>query len=297
MCGLFGIIGPGITRWDLAAFHDLGIVNMLRGTDSAGVLFGKERDYRWSKRDNRCLIKKTAHSYADLLSNFKQHGEGTDWRRGDLEIPTISDNYILGHTRHATKGDTIASNAHPFETKDGKIAGMHNGTIKAEFITELVKDEDERNKLKYGTDSEALLNEISRRGIQEVVAKLNDDEDSFAIVWVDKEAGRVFFTRNKKRGLAFAVNGSRHVMYYSSELDALRYVLRRNDIKAKYYFANERFLFEVNPDRFGSMTKGKVPWKGYALPEFVKPELASEQKLLPLTNVATQSRLQNNIVH
>lgn len=131
---------------------------------------------------------------------------------------------LMCHNRYATVGNSDnIDGAHPFETE--RYIGFHNGTLREEKYADHEQ---------YLTDSEALWNDINERGFEEVLTPLYE-ESAFALAYYDKVNKKVGFVRNSKRPLSFACHQTRAVVYYSSDLDDLRYALNKNDVDAHYY--------------------------------------------------------------
>lgn len=242
MCGVFGVIGPGIKTQDVDVYENLGYVSMLRGTHGHGTITA----------NTRIVSKPNVHSWKvgeDFHSFILQmHGKPAEVK----QLTNVYNQIILGHNRHATIGDLSADAAHPFEFDN--LIGMHNGTILSQHVHAWMEKE------KFHTDSEALLHLISREGFDKTLCQLDDEKDAYALVWFDKMTKKVYLTRNSKRPLGFAVNNKRAVMYYASELEALKYVLKRNNIDASYYTVPPRIVFSVDPQRI-PVSGNKKPWK------------------------------------
>lgn len=106
MCGIFGYNGS--KRPSLDKIRILGIYNKSRGTDSSGLMVGKE------------VYKR--------LGNFNLFLENTEIKQ------KFETNTVIGHTRKSSSGAINLENAHPFsfvfrEQKNFPVAGVHNGTI------------------------------------------------------------------------------------------------------------------------------------------------------------------------
>ena len=68
MCGLFGMMGPGINKLDFEAIRHLGFISMIRGTDAAGVFetntrFGSNKKSKYTPDE----MKKVNGDWSYLL--------------------------------------------------------------------------------------------------------------------------------------------------------------------------------------------------------------------------------------
>lgn len=208
MCGIYGVLGTGIIKTDLSVLYTLGFVNMMRGLHSTGVMRA------WHHKNRPVEIMKDT---VPAITFFNDK----DYRKILEDCSPVA---IMCHNRHATVGnaDNIEG-AHPFATE--RYVGFHNGTLREDKYT---KDSE------FFTDSEALWNEIQANGFEDTLTKLYADS-AFALAYYDKETGKVGFIRNDKRPLAFAVHNTRNVVYYSSDLEDLRYALNKAGIDYSDY--------------------------------------------------------------
>jgi len=129
MCGIMGYIGD---RNSAEILLD-GLERLeYRGYDSAGVAVWKDGQIQVRKLKGR-------------LSALKE----------SLEKNPIEGNVGIGHTRWATHGEPSDLNSHPHNSRDGKIAVVHNGII--ENYME-IKEELEREGYDFvsETDTEVI---------------------------------------------------------------------------------------------------------------------------------------------
>jgi len=177
MCGIAGAISlqeqfnPDIVRGLMWA-------NRERGTDSLGLFDTSGRILKGAG-DPAKLMKRTP--YRDWLN----HSADNSWAVGI-------------HTRHATQGDVVDKNAHPF--KYGHIIGSHNGMVQAPY--------------EYEVDSEYLFDTIAVDGIQ----GLETVSGYWGLSWYDKKREEFYLTLHNGM-LAYAVQNG--VCYYSSDIDHL----------------------------------------------------------------------------
>lgn len=270
MCGLFGILGAGVTNTDLGALETLAIVSALRGTDSTGICQGRQF---WRKNETEYSVDKGTFNIIEFL---KYHAEDKEGNRKVMN--DTGDNFFLCHVRHATKGLVTPDNAHPFELDT--LVGMHNGTL---------NDDKYRHATK--TDSELLFEDIEKNGILPVLQGLNPLTDHFALVILDKETGKVHFVRNEKRPLYMCFHKTRRVMYYASEEAFLRFMIDRQNLDCgdiKPFEAN--VVYSVDPwniendSRMDLETEPLFPKGELALPA---PRRAAKAKAQTYPNQGT----------
>ncbi len=205
MCGLSGVVGTiSYSGKEFDVFKNLMYFNMVRGEDSTGVGILP----RYSGQDMRTV--KVLGPACDLINTDKfKKSMNTGFHLG-----------WLGHNRSATAGGINIRNAHPFQFES--IMGMHNGTIETHA----------RNKMtdhnQYGTDSEALIFNIQKHGVENIIPKL---EGSWTLVWYNDSNLTINFLRNEKRPLAYVFSKDRKRMFFASELDTLAGALRRNEVE------------------------------------------------------------------
>ena len=207
MCGIVGIISKnkgGLYQTDLNMFKNMLVVDSLRGEDSTGV-FGIHKN----------LQAKTIKVAAEPHMLFRTE----QWR--SFEPKAIATMRILvGHNRYATRGAVNNDNAHPFN--EGKIILVHNGTI---------SNQKEFNST-VEVDSHAITHALNERPAKEVLSEING---AFALVWYNREEGKMYIARNTERPLYY-INTTTNT-YFASEGNMLEYILNRsnNGVQHKAY--------------------------------------------------------------
>lgn len=219
MCGLFGLVGSGITHQDLTVLQDLAIMSTVRGYEGTGFALGAVH-----KPQRVHIIKKEKSDplwfYRTLSKDDAKEMDNPCW------------DFFLGHCRKPTEGDEHG--VQPFDFSE--ITGTHNGTV-------------EINQEGFHSDSQALYSKINDLGIHATLKTLKDN-DSYSLVWWDKKTRTVNFLRNSKRPLWFCLNDTRTVLYYASELGILRAALERRDIKLlanTHYYPQPGVLYQFEP--------------------------------------------------
>lgn len=226
-------MGPGVNLIDVRILNQLSIASILRGRDGTGIAYGRARE----KGNKPKIIKENG----DAL--YFDWGLKEDERK---QAYSVMNDYFIGHTRWSTAGKDSMDATHPFEFS--KLVGAHNGTLYNDYGWQ----EDG-----FHNDSEKLYSRINDVGVKAAIQEL-DVGDSYALTWFDKETCRVNFLRNEKRELFFALHPQREVMYWFSEADGLRWILRRNGVNPETVWEiNENLKFSFDPSRITSYHKNK----------------------------------------
>ena len=266
MCGLVGMMGPGIMMDDMKMMKDLAYINGLRGRDGAGILQGFGS--KWKQEYKVC---KTWQEISYLLWFNEWSSKGDRKFLNDYQS-----NFFAVHSRWATVGAHSDENSHPFDFTN--LVGMHNGTL-----------EDTKYFHHTKTDSEMMFDEMDKRGVIPVLKDLNK-KSAYAIVVFDKNSGELVFARNKERPLYFAHNTERGVCYWASEIDFLKLAAGRNKIKlsAFVYLAPDK-VYRVNPCLIT-----KDDWPEWVATDLFPKGESTETKTIPpvSTNKVTQENIE-----
>lgn len=205
MCGLFGVISHTLSANEIDRFAQLGIVSQLRGSHSSGLAIVK-------RKGGGKIKMQTINRVAPTGALFEMPQVWQLLNEKDLSC-------IMGHARHATSGHINERNSHPI--LEGKILGMHNGTI--EKYNKQVSKGDE-DKL---TDSRILFQNINKLG---VIPTLNDvgEIGAFALTFFDTSKQTLTLVRNYARELWIMKQKKHNCMYWASEPEMLDLVAARN---------------------------------------------------------------------
>ena len=226
MCGLFGVIGQGISKEDLAIFQDLMIFNAVRGTDSTGVATGRSATFKVRGTDTTVKVIKKACDPIWFLQNLEKDEE--------KNMNDTFHDFYLGHDRWKTTGEVTKEAAQPFEYSN--VVGTHNGTFSS------LKLEG------FQSDSDAFFNRVNELGIRATVMTLKPQQDGYALVWYDKVERKIKFLRNGKKNFWFTYHPTRNVLYYSSELGMLRAALDRRGIDyTDVFYPQIDTLYTIDP--------------------------------------------------
>lgn len=180
------------------------MADVLRGVHATGIArvdmdTTKDMNVAWVKDAYEESIFKRDPRYAKILTN------------------TVTLTALLGHNRHATKGNSSdPSGAHPFT--HGHITLMHNGSLTSHY--HLTKET-------FTVDSEAICKAFSEKDPREVIPTLRG---AFALVWVDEIEQTLNFVRNDERPLSFLFDHKKNTIAWASEDDMLRWLAKREGL-------------------------------------------------------------------
>lgn len=205
MCGLVGLMSSNFLQKHKDCLASLLYVDTWRGQDSTGVA---------AIRNNAdtCTLKSTIPGY-----EFVQGPRLSTHLR-------LNDFLWIGHNRHGTVGRNVKTNAHPFEIDDEDgcclLVGAHNGTLKNKHV--LMDDQS------FGTDSEALYNEIAKTNLRDTLAKV---EGAWALTYYDHITEEFRVVRNKERTLYYAWEKGKKTLIWASEMWMISVCASRSGIE------------------------------------------------------------------
>lgn len=205
MCGLVGMYSSNFLLKHKDCMSALLFLDTLRGRDSTGIAALR-------KNADTAIMKSTVPGY-DFVDDPRF-----------VNSMKITDFCWIGHNRYGTVGKNIKTNAHPFEVldQDGAcmLVGAHNGTLKNKWELD-----DHKN---YGTDSEALFNQIANSSLEEAIGKV---EGAWALTYYDHLQEELRFLRNEERPLFYAFEEGKQTLIWASEIWMIRVAASRAGIK------------------------------------------------------------------
>ena len=153
----------------------------------------------------------------------------------------IDESYILlGHTRFATEGAIVKSNAHPFRV--GDVVGAHNGCVYN------IKEMQSKLDKQCPVDSQLIFKSIdSNDNIQDAVKDFDSD---FALSFVKKNPMVLYLCRETNRPLHVAYIPELKTLFYASESSFIDDALAMHNIKADVYSLNKNTLYAFDTSKF-----------------------------------------------
>lgn len=179
--------------------------------------------------------KEALPSYAFMLQK-----EYTELTTG-LTNYTVPPSWIVGHSRHATKGAINSRNAHPFS--HGNITLVHNGTL---VDQDLLPD-----SKAFEVDSENICHSINKIGAAETIQKL---DGAFTLIWHDASDNRLHIIRNDERPFHLARLGTS--WFGASEEAMLMWILQRS--KSHKNRIDEHFECKVGTEYIFDVSDNKM---------------------------------------
>lgn len=205
MCGLVGIYSSNLFNKHKECLSALLYLDTWRGKDSTGVAAVRHN------ADTE-VLKSTVPGY-----------EFVEGPKLDQHLK-LNDFCWIGHNRFGTVGKNIKTNAHPFmiDDEDGGclIVGAHNGTLRNKHHL--------TDHAKFGTDSEALFNEIAVNGVEKAIEKI---EGAWALTYYDHIEEELRIIRNKERTLFYAYEEGKKTLIWASEMWMIRVACMKAGIK------------------------------------------------------------------
>lgn len=149
-------------------------------------------------------------------------------------------NILLGHTRFATDGAIVKSNAHPFRV--GNVVGAHNGCVYNidEMTTKLGKQ--------CPVDSQLIFKAINDSdNIQDAVKHFDSD---FALSFVKDNPNILYLCRESNRPLYVAYVPSLKTLFYASEEGFIEDALDEVNIKTEIVSLHKNTLYAFDTTLF-----------------------------------------------
>ena len=167
---------------------------------------------------------------------------------GAVKSLNDGNNILLGHTRFATEGAIVKSNAHPFRV--GDTIGAHNGCVYNidEMQTKLDKQ--------CPVDSQLIFKSIDNNdNIEEAVKHFDSD---FALSFVKTNPMVLHLCREDNRPLFVAYVPSLLTLFYASEASFLEDALIECNLDAEIYSLNKNTLYSYDVSRFNDQQTNVV---------------------------------------
>lgn len=218
-----------MTSTDLDIFNQLLYAGVFRGQHSTGV-FGQRKG------------EKQVFSYKEALPSyaFMLQTEYTNITKG-LTNYVVPPSWIVGHSRHATRGAVNARNAHPFT--HGDITLVHNGTL---LDQDLLPD-----SKRFEVDSENICHSINTIGAAETIQKL---DGAFTLIWHDAKDNTLHIIRNDERPFHLARCGLD--WFGASEEAMLMWILERS--KSHKNRINDHFECKVGTEYIFDVSNSRM---------------------------------------
>lgn len=227
MCGHVGMAGV-LTPQDEKAFHNMLIMDSVRGVDSTGVAVIHRGDagHHITKGIGDPFRLMDRKSYDKAFIGFQRA--------------------IIGHNRYATQGAVNDRNAHPYEFDT--LIGAHNGTLTNKWQLADARD--------YTVDSENLYHHMETKGFDDLMKVVLG---AWALVWWDKENETINLLRNKERTLYLSHSPDGKKMYWASEAWMIEGALGRNNLEfTKPMLLAEDRLYTTKISKTGEMDKTHI---------------------------------------
>lgn len=228
MCGIYGIAKSptpyteGQLNIVKKVLREIAIDSETRGSHSSGIARVGS-----STRIHKSLLP------SSKFVDTKEYNESVKSLKDDSFI-------LLGHTRFATEGAVVKSNAHPFRV--GDVVGAHNGCVYniKEMQTKLDKQ--------CPVDSQLIFKAINDNdNIQDAIKNFDSD---FALSFVKTNPMILYLCRESNRPLHVAYIPSLKTLFYASESDFLEDALIMNNIEPDVFSLNKNTLYTFDVTKF-----------------------------------------------
>ena len=228
MCGIYGIAKsptPYTKRQHKVVkkvLREIAIDSQTRGSHSSGI----------------AKVGTSTRIYKSLLPSekFVDTKEYNDAVKSLLDASYI----LLGHTRFATEGAIVKSNAHPFRV--GNVVGAHNGCVYN------IKEMQSKLDKQCPVDSQLIFKSINDNdNIQEAVQDFDSD---FALSFVKENPMVLYLCRETNRPLHVAYIPELKTLFYASEASFINDALIMHNLDADVYSLNKNTLYAFDTSKF-----------------------------------------------
>lgn len=231
MCGIYGIAKTPTPytkkQLKLASniLREIAIDSETRGSHSSGI----------------AKVGLSTRVYKSLLPSSK-FVKTKDFKSALKSLKDES-TILLGHTRFATDGAIVKTNAHPFRI--GDVVGAHNGCVYniEEMKTKLDKQ--------CPVDSQLIFKSINESdNIQDAVKYFDSD---FALSFVKNNPFVLHLCRESNRPLYVAYIPSLQTLYYASEEGFIDDALDKYNTDGDIFSLNTNTLYSFDVNKFTSL--------------------------------------------
>lgn len=106
----------------------------------------------------------------------------------------VKNKNLVIHFRYASEGIVNSENTHPFNTFDGKLGMCHNGTIKSDFISAILKKFTKKKKTAKNDDidlskyTKKSLKTLTDEELMKILEKVEEQEDNYYCFLADNDS-------------------------------------------------------------------------------------------------------------
>lgn len=229
MCGIYGI-AKSPTPYTKRQYNivrkvlrEIAIDSQSRGSHSSGI----------------AKVGASTRIYKSLLPS----GKFVDSKEYNNAVKSLNDDsyILLGHTRFATEGAIVKSNAHPFRV--GNVVGAHNGCVYN------IKEMQSKLDKQCPVDSQLIFKSINDNdNIQEAVKGFDSD---FALSFVKDNPMVLYLCRETNRPLHVTYIPELKTLFYASEASFIQDALDSCDLEyLDVYSLNKNTLYSFDTSKF-----------------------------------------------
>jgi predicted glutamine amidotransferase len=200
MCGIFGFAktsnGQSDHQLDILkrTFTNLTDESSARGKDSTGFsIMNPLNRYTYKTLTDSSTLTRT-NEWSNVIDKIDR----------DTSI-------VLGHTRFATTGAKVVTNAHPFNI--GEVVGIHNGVIYN--FNQVARG---LGKAIPQVDSEVIFQSLNRKDKSKAFESINGD---FAVAWAKENNTTLHLAREDGRPMVISYWKKAKVLFFASTEDIM----------------------------------------------------------------------------
>ena len=200
MCGIFGFAktsnGQSDHQLDILkrTFTNLADESSTRGKDSTGFsIMNPLNRYTYKTLTDSSTLTRT-DEWFNVIDKIDR----------DTSI-------VLGHTRFATTGAKVVTNAHPFNI--GEVVGIHNGVIYN--YNQVAR---KLGKAIPQVDSEVIFQSLNRKDKSKAFESINGD---FAVAWAKENNTTLHLAREDGRPMVISYWKKAKVLFFASTEDIM----------------------------------------------------------------------------